>query len=390
MPDVSYPGVYVEELPAGVRSIAGVQTSVTAFVGSATSGPIDQPTRVRSFIEFERAFGEASSGTPLGAGVRDFFLNGGKDAIVVRAAGFAVPPAADGTGIYALDPVEGFNLLCLPDMGANGSSGEPGATATALAAASRLCEDRRAILIVDPLPGWHAVADVVSGPAGVEVFASGMRRANTAVYFPRVLTRDSDGQTTKEFPPSGAIAGIIARTDAARGVWNAPSGQEAAIAGLGGLAATVSEDDTRSLADHGVNVLRTLPGVGTVVWGARTLEGAAGSTSDWQYVPIRRTALYIEESLYRGLQWVVFEPNDDLLWTAIRTSVGAFMAALNRQCAFQGTTQREAYFVKCGRDTTTQEEIDAGIVRVVVGFAPLRSAEFVTIDIRLVASNGAG
>jgi len=100
--------------------------------------------------------------------------------------------------------------------------------------------------------------------------------------------------------------------------------------------------------------------------------------------------LYIEESLYRGLQWVVFEPNDDLLWAAIRTSVGAFMAALNRQCAFQGTTQREAYFVKCGRDTTTREEIDAGIVRVVVGFAPLRSAEFVTIDIRLVASNVAG
>jgi uncharacterized protein len=390
MPDISYPGVYIEELPSGVHSIAGVHTSVTAFVGSTMAGPVDQPTRVRSFTEFERAFGDTSVDKPLGAGVRHFFLNGGSDAIVVRAAGPAVPRAADGTGIYALDAVEGFNLLCLPDLGSDGTSNDLAATANALAEASRMCEDRRAILIVDPLPGWQSVADVVSGPASLRAISSGMRRANAAMYFPRVLAAGRTEQAATELPPSGAIAGIIARTDGARGVWKAPTGQDAAIVGIGGLASTVSPDEARSLAELGVNPLRTFPGVGNVVWGARTLDGATGSTSDWRYVPVRRTALYLEESLYRGLQWVVFEPNDDLLWAAIRMSVGAFMAALRRQGAFQGNTPRMAYFVRCGRDTTTQEEIDLGIVRVVVGFAPLRPAEFVVIDIRLVAGNGTG
>lgn len=388
MRHVSYPGVYVEELPSGVRSIADVPTSVTAFVGSAASGPVDQPTRVRSFTEFERAFGEASVDQPLGAGVSLFFLNGGKEAIVVRAAGPAVPPAADGTGIYALGQGEEFTLLCLPDMGSDESSAELETTATALAAASRLCEDRRAILIVDPLPRWHGVADVVSGTVSLGAVASGLRRANAAVYFPRIAVAARAGQTVMEVAPSGAIAGIMARTDVARGVWKPPAGQEATIEGIQGPATAVSAGEARSLAELGVNSLRTFPGAGTVIWGARTLDGAAGSTSDWAYVPVRRTALFIEESLYRGLEWVVFEPNDDLLWAAIRTSVGEFMAALCRQGAFQGTTPREAYFVKCGRDTAGQEEIDAGIVNVVVGFAPLKPAEFIVIDIRLLAGNG--
>jgi uncharacterized protein len=135
----------------------------------------------------------------------------------------------------------------------------------------------------------------------------------------------------------------------------------------------------------GLNSLRTFPVFGPVVWGARTLDGADQRASEWKYVPIRRLALFIEESLFRGTKWVVFEPNDEPLWAQIRLNVGAFMQTLFRQGAFQGTTPREAYFVKCDKETTTQNDIDRGIVNIVVGFAPLKPAEFVVLKIQQIA-----
>ena len=131
--------------------------------------------------------------------------------------------------------------------------------------------------------------------------------------------------------------------------------------------------------------LKAAAGVGRVVWGARTLAGDDRLASQWKYIPVRRLALYIEESLYRGLKWVVFEPNDEPLWAQIRLNVGAFLHNLFRQGAFQGKTPREAYFVKCDRDTTTQNDINLGIVNVVVGFAPLKPAEFVIIKLQQMA-----
>ncbi len=135
----------------------------------------------------------------------------------------------------------------------------------------------------------------------------------------------------------------------------------------------------------GINCLRAFPAAGRVVWGARTLQGNDRLASEWKYIPVRRTALYIEESLYRGLQWVVFEPNDEPLWAQIRLNVGAFMNNLFRQGAFQGTTAREAYLVKCDKETTTQNDINLGIVNILVGFAPLKPAEFVIIKIQQLA-----
>ena len=383
MPDISYPGVYVEEVSV-VHRIAGVATSVTAFVGSTPIGPIDQPVRLTSFTEFERAFGAASPTTPVGVGVRLFFLNGGKAAVVVRTTGSPVPPAADATGIYALE-AEDFNLLCLPDLGADGPQIDPANTASALSAASQLCEDRRAILIVDPLPSWHNPADVISGAAGLEAITAGVRRANATVYFPRLVALG--GGASQELAPSGAVAGIIARSDLTRGVWRAPAGPEAAIVGAAGVATSLSQDEARSLNELGVNTLRTLPAAGTVPWGARTLDGAAATPSDWKYLPVRRMALFIEESLSRGLAWAAFEPNDEVLLAAIRNSVGSFLYALFRQGAFQGITPSEAFFVKCDRASTTQQEIDAGIVNVIVGIAPLIPAEFVIIQVRLMAGS---
>jgi phage tail sheath protein FI len=214
----------------------------------------------------------------------------------------------------------------------------------------------------------------------------GLQDENAAVYFPRVNIPDPlQENRLEEFVPCGAVAGVYARTDAQRGVWKAPAGLEATLTGIGKLSYKLTEGECGQLSPLGVNCLRTFPEVGHVVWGARTLVGADQLASDWKYITVRRLALFIEESLYRGIKWVVFEPNDEPLWAKIRLNIGAFMQNLFRQWAFQGTTPREAYFVKCDSETTTQDDIDRGIVNILVGFAPLKPAEFVIIKIKQIA-----
>jgi phage tail sheath protein FI len=177
----------------------------------------------------------------------------------------------------------------------------------------------------------------------------------------------------------------MARTDTNRGIWKAPAGVDAALSGVQGLAVSLTNEENGQLNPIGVNCLRTFPIIGTVAWGARTMRGADLLGDEYKYIPVRRTALYIEESLYRGLQWVVFEPNDEPLWAQIRLNAGAFMHNLFRQGAFQGSSPRDAYFVKCDKETTTQNDINLGIVNVVVGFAPLKPAEFVIIKLQQMA-----
>jgi phage tail sheath protein FI len=207
------------------------------------------------------------------------------------------------------------------------------------------------------------------------------------MYFPRLIKRDParDGQLDV-FVPCGAVAGIMARTDANRGVWKAPAGLDATISASDGLTVKLTDQENGLLNPIGVNCLRTFSGVGRVVWGARTLKGSDQLADDYKYVSVRRLALFIEESLYRGTQWVVFEPNDAPLWALIRANIGAFMQRLFRQGAFQGSSPREAYFVKCDAETTTQDDINRGIVNIVVGFAPLQPAEFVIIQIQQIRS----
>lgn len=187
------------------------------------------------------------------------------------------------------------------------------------------------------------------------------------------------------FTPCGAIAGVFARTDSQRGVWKAPAGIDAKIFGVSELSYTMTDGENGELNPLGINCLRTFPTIGTVVWGSRTMKGADALASEWKYIPVRRMALFIEESLYRGTKWVVFEPNDEPLWAQIRLNVGAFMHNLFRQGAFQGKTPKEAYLVKCDKETTTQDDINRGIVNILVGFAPLKPAEFVIIKIQQLA-----
>jgi phage tail sheath protein FI len=174
----------------------------------------------------------------------------------------------------------------------------------------------------------------------------------------------------------------MARTDGSRGAWKAPAGSEASLAGALALSVPISDPQNGQLNPLGVNCLRTLPERGTVVWGARTLHGQDDRASEWKYIPVRRTALFIEESLHRGTRWMVFEPNDERLWAQVRSNVGTFMHDLWRQGVLQGSRPREACFVKCDRETMTQDDIDNGIVNILVGFAPLKPTEFLVLRIQ--------
>jgi len=503
-PPLTYPGVYIEEVPSGVRTIVGVATSITAFIGRAQRGPTDEPIRIQSFADYERLFGGLWEPSTMSYAVQQFFLNGGTDAIVVRVHVNGLQPTidlggsfilesanpgewgnqleavvdhltkdpsdtsmfnltvreqapgqanefrftetfhnvsvndtstrfvrkvleqesmlarvqtpsplarpapttvaatnvtdADGDeisdevvatgagleagkkGMYALLKADLFNLLCIPPLTREGDI-----SAGVRDAAAKFSADRRALYLADPPLSW---TQVTAAETGVNDTANFMTRSkNAAAFFPRFKAQDPLKENRlEEFAPCGALAGIFTRTDVTRGVWKAPAGIEATVLGARELSYKLSDAENRRLNPLGLNCLRTFPVTGNVVWGARTLDGADVQASEWKYIPVRRTALYIEESLYRGTQWAVFEPNDEPLWARIRLNVGAFMQDLFRQGAFQGRSPREAYFVKCDKDTTAQSDINKGIVNVLVGFAPLKPAEFVVIKIQQIPS----
>lgn len=219
-------------------------------------------------------------------------------------------------------------------------------------------------------------------PEGAVDFRNGLTSPNTygALYYPWIKAPDPAGRSRDPvlLPPSGFVAGLYARNDGARGVWKAPAGTEAYLNGVVGLARDLTDTEHGNLNPKGICALRRFPGSGVVVFGARTVSE---STSEWKYVPVRRTAIMLRTSIYYGLQWAVFEPNDEPLWSQIRLNISSFMTTLFRQGAFQGSSTSEAFYVKCDSDTTPQSDIDLGIVNVEVGFAPLKPAEFVVVNI---------
>jgi phage tail sheath protein FI len=513
----TYPGVYVEEVPSEVRTIAGASTSDTAFVDFFLKGPVNEPVRITTFGDFERTFGGLDNRSAASFAIQQYFLNLGSVAYVVRVTAgttgtasveltagasdilavdasspgawaedrirvilpagadtglfnlkieevegddstgvvlntedyfslsmdpahpryalaivnsssslvrlrrlselddFTAPttvpasPAnrtqggADGdipgetnwrtntggtalkgstsakTGIHALDEIVPlfFNLLCIPAAAAL----EDADMRDVYSEAITYVEGKRAFLILD-IPSTTTTPDQMKA---WQTANASLGSKNAAVYFPRIVAPNAlRGALLENMPASGAIAGVYARTDAQRGVWKAPAGTEALLRGAN-LAYQMDDGENGGLNPLGLNALRTFPVFGPVVWGARTMDGADQKASQYKYIPIRRLALFIEESLYQGLKWVVFEPNDFPLWSQIRLNVGAFMNSLFRQGAFQGQTAREAYFVKVDSETTTQNDIDRGIVNIVVGFAPLKPAEFVVLKIQQMA-----
>jgi phage tail sheath protein FI len=206
------------------------------------------------------------------------------------------------------------------------------------------------------------------------------------MYFPYLeMVDSSDNMQHQDIAACGAVAGIIANTDRTRGVWKAPAGVEARLSVDLKPTVALSEVEIGELSQLGVNSFHNIPNMGFAIWGARTLMGYDQRASEWKYIPVRRSALFIEQSLVKGLKWVVFEPNDEPLWQRIRSSVENFMYELFRQGALQGSAPKDAYFVKCGRDTMTQSDMDNGVIKLLVGFAIIRPAEFVIIQIQLTA-----
>ncbi len=330
--------------------------------------------------------------SPFPAGSAPFatppFLTGGFDGQVLdptldgaNGGLFMTALNATGTGtggVHLLDIVEIFNLLCIP------GESEP----TTISSLQKYCHDKRAFYIVDPPQSQTPSAfTTAQGPVGNgSGNITGQYSINSAYYYPWVQAPDPlIGNRQRYFPPCGFVAGVYAATDASRGIWKAPAGIDASLTGESGLQYTLTDLENGSLNPLAVNCLRQFNVYGDVVWGARTMQGNDQAGSQWKYVPIRRLALYIESSLYDGTQWVVFEPNDQTLWSQIRLNIGTFMQGLFLQGAFQGTTPQQAYFVKCDADNNPQSSINLGVVNILVGFAPLYPAEFVVIQIQQMA-----
>lgn len=354
------PGVYVEEGGSGPPPIAGAETGVLALVGAAAAGPAGRPRRVTGMAEFVRRFGAADS--PLGRAAALFFTNGGRAAVIVRAAA----PAGAGETAAALAALRGaeFDLLhVLPPVDA--AELPPLLVTAALARAAA----GRALALFDPPAGWTSVAAALA--ARDQVPAS----RDAAVWFPRLRLA-----AASLAGPAAAVAGVIARTDAERGVWKAPAGIDARLRGIVAIERPPSDAEIGQLNPCGINALREARGAGPVVWGARTRAAEA----EWKYIPVRRTALFLERSLVAGLGWAVFEPNGAALWTRVQASVENFLVGLWRQGAFPGATPAHALYVAVGLGRTmTQDDIDNGRLIIEVGFAALKPAEFVVVRIAL-------
>lgn len=363
------PDVYVQESPLHRAPLARADISLAAFVGCAAQGPLDTPVRIQCFAEFEATFGPLADDLELPWALWQFFRNGGGDAWVVRAAGTTaqalVGERAARQGLFALDAVDGIGLLCLPGV----------ADATVLGTAAVYCEERHAFFIVDAPAGAQT-------PAQMQAALPHARGAlpassNAAVYYPWLVVADPRGGAARLAPPSGTLAGIYAHNDRTRGVWKSPAGVHTQLQGVERLARTLSSAELEQLNVGGVNCLREQPGAGLCVWGARTLRP---TDPGWKYIAVRRLALLLQRSLFDGLGWVAFEPNDEVLWARLRALASDFLAALWRDGALQGDRLEHAGFAQCGLgQTMTQDDIAHGRARLTVGFAPVRPAEFVVL-----------
>jgi phage tail sheath protein FI len=383
MPEYRSPGVYVEEIASGARAIEGVPTSTAAFAGGSRIGPVGRAQVVRSFAAYQRAYGAPDNDGLLGWSVRQFFANGGTRAVIVRIArklsgrrasalepgtpafAKALLPASGRGGLYLLDEASDFSLLCVP--------GET--NPAVIARLQAFCLERRAFLLVD----CARDATVGAFADGPDVAITGGPARNSALYFPWLVVRARKARLA--IPPCGFVAGVYARIDAQRGIWKAPAGAEAQLTGALDVTAKVTDRQQGELNPRAVNCIRHFKDRGIVVWGARTLDG---TDPEWKYVAIRRLIIFIEKSIYRGTQWVVFEPNAEPTWKKLRSSVENFLIHLWRDGAFPGRTPAESFFVNVGLGTTmTQSDIDQGILIGEVGVAPSKPAEFVILRFML-------
>ena len=367
MPDFLAPGVYVEELSTP-KPIQGVATSTAAFIGVAEQGPLDEATLVYSYMQFLDLYGGPLDNSYLAHSAYHFFKNGGQRLYIARVtettAG-SVNEADYQAAFSLLDVLIDMSLIAVPGMG----------SASMIDFAANYCEQRRDCFFIADT----TVAD--NSFDGVMALADAVSNKNTyvAMYFPWINVRDIDTAGVVSIPPSGAVAGIYATIDALNGVWKAPAGTTAVLSGVEELSLISTNEHTEELNNNSVNSLVSFKNNEVVVWGARTLH--LPSQSEFRYVPVRRLEIYIEQSIKTGIDWAVFEANNESLWAQLRGVTDGFLNTLYRSGALQGSRPSDAYFVKCDSETTTLQDIENGTVNIIIGFAPLKPAEFVIIKI---------
>jgi uncharacterized protein len=386
MPTYLSPGVCVEEVPSASKPIEGVGTAVAAFVGLAPGGPVNTPMRVSRWGQFAKVYrdpnkpdnGPFMDGAFLAHAVYGFFQNGGSLCWVVRVGG-STPrelggDVAERRGLGGLTAIDEVTMVSMPDaMTGDGSEAELTALQGKLIAHCENAGNRMAILDCPPRLSPREILDWrTSGP--------GYDSKDAALYYPWLEVADPLTGRLLLVPPSGHVAGVWCRTDAAYGVHRAPA---EGVVGVAGVGFDVAETDQAELEEAGVNSIRAFPGQGIRVWGARTLS----SDPKWRDVPVRRVFLHLARSIDRGTRWTVFEPNDERLWEEVRAEVKHFLDRSWREGALAGETANEAYYVKCGAETNPSEVIEAGQLICEIGIAPLKPREFAILRLGRIAGD---
>jgi phage tail sheath protein FI len=397
------PGVYVEEVDRGSKPIEAVGTNTVGFLGCCTKGPVNKPVFISNWSQYTNTFGDFRDSKYLAHAVYGFFNNGGTRCFITNVgAGPAGSDMAMETAGAApkddkkVEKKEGApapkdskdadrilnGMFIGEDKGPGARTGcktfedvdeislivAPGCTSPAIQDAILThCEVKK---------NRFAVFDSPRDIDGIDKIPKPRDSKYGAYYFPWIEVYDPE-QGNIFVPPSGHMVGIYARSDNERGVHKAPANE--VVRGALGLKYSVSRGEQDILNPKGINCIRDFSrrGRGIRVWGARTIS----SDASWRYINVRRLFIMIEESIDIGMQWAVFEPNDQRLWKKITRDVSAFLYRIWRTGALFGLSPEEAFYVKCDAETNPVETIDAGQVITEIGICPVKPAEFVIFRI---------
>ena len=375
----STPGASIHKPSFVPPVIDSASTSTAAIIGSFSKGSMTSPQQVRTWEAFEKEYGGLETEALSSHCIKQFFDNEGKAILVVRIGTGQIKGVAPFLqGLSLLDRIGGFNILFIPQTE---QLPDPHANKV-MQAAIALVAKHRAMYVLD-VPQCDASRQTVRTLTTWFNEQSGIHHPNVAMYVPRVQVPPSLKKAPLHIPASGAMAGVWARTDQQQGVWKAPAGTAAILHGVLGIEQTLTQPEMGQLTQLGMNPIRPTSPSQVVAWGARTLS----SNREWQYLSVRRLALFLESSIQQGLGWVIDEPNEEPLWAHIRQAIDVFLQSLFRKGAFQGQKAQEAYFVKCGPDTISSADQNAGNVNIMIGFAPLKPGEFIILTIQQKAKS---